>query len=262
MKVQKLAVLVFFLLATLVLPNALFAQQTITPNIVPACTNPPQPGPSPLTLATSTTPLICGPYKIEPKSSGNARIEVGTDSMNDTLALLNTKVTKTTASADDLVITFWANSYTSLPNDVPPQQRNYTVSSSGYFMRGTNPLSPIATKDSIGFSGYLDMPDNDGVVVWYPVGSNEPQYSWSVTNNNNIPAGNGVSKTFGDPPLDPTHHPLSMQVEVWVHLADPGPTTDKLALTAVQMQDAAPGGPPPNGTKPKKKEKGEKKKAD
>ena len=129
-------------------------------------------------------------------------------------------------------------------------------------MRGTNPLSPIATKDSIGFSGYLDMPDNDGVVVWYPVGSNEPQYSWSVTNNNNIPAGNGVSKTFGDPPLDPTHHPLSMQVEVWVHLADPGPTTDKLALTAVQMQDAAPGGPPPNGTKPKKKEKGEKKKAD
>src|SRR5947209_19961290 len=112
MKVQKLAVLVFFLLATLVLPNALFAQQTITPNIVPACTNPPQPGPSPLTLATSTTPLIFGPYKIHPKSSRNAKIEVGTASMNHTLVLLDTKFTKSPATADDLVITIQAHIYT------------------------------------------------------------------------------------------------------------------------------------------------------
>jgi len=233
-------------------PSEVQAQQTITVTIVPQCTNPPAAGPSPLTLATSTTPLICGPYKIEPRSAGNARVEVGAnDASNDMLSLLNTKITKTAASTDDLDITFWANSYQPLPNDVPPGNRKYTISAgSSYFMRGTNPLSPLATGDSIGFSGALDMPDNDNNVVWYPLGSSIPQYQWTVTTTNNIPAANGVSKPFGDG-FDPTVHPLSMQGEVWVHLADPnGTTTDKLAIGALQIQDAAMGRP----KKPKKKD--------
>jgi hypothetical protein len=230
----------FFLLAALSFPSGVQAQQIITVTIEPACTNPPPPAtsPSPLTLATSTTPLICGPYKIEPKSTGNARIEVGTNDLNnDVLALLNTKITKTAASIPDLHITFWAKSYRTLPNDVPPGNRKYTMSAGGFFMRGINPLSPLATGDSIKFSGFLDMPDNDGTVVWYPLGSSTPQYQWTVTNNNNIPAANGVTKPFGMG-FDPTVHTLSMKGEVWVHLADPnGATTDKLSITALQIQE-------------------------
>lgn len=241
----------------ILLSESLFAAQTVTVVIEPACTNPaPLTGPSPVNLETSGGgALICGPFKIEPKSStsGKARVEVGSDVDDDLLQLLNTKITKTVASVtQELHITFSANNFNetgspALPDDVPANSghwMNYYISQGGaIFKRGT---LGTATGDRVRFNGYTQLPpsfpqgDNNAwdplVSANCPTGALQSQYCYTV-GTNTVPAFT-KEKIYNE-----MSHPRALKGEMWVLLADPsGATLDSFSLTTFPIQNGGGGG--------------------
>jgi len=225
-----------FLGLMLLLPPSAFAAQNVTVVITPSCQNFNGTGTDVVVLAPSGGTLTCGPYTIQPRSSGDAKVVVGTtDGNNDTLTLQNAKITKNSASAQDIQITLEADTYAPLPSNAPPDV-GYQISASGYFRRGS---ISIATGDDIRYSGFVDPNTGAG---YKPLDPASPQYTYTVSNNNNIqnpsPPVNEVLSTLNSP--------RKLKGEMWSKLRDPqGTTKDSLHLVALQVTNFQPGGPPP-----------------
>lgn len=252
MRKRMLALVMFLLFAALLSPEKSSAQ-SITVTLTPGCNGQATQtlqGSGSVTIVAAGTTMNCGSnntYQITNVSTGNATV-TATDTTGDVLQLLNLKITKVAADSEDFNIVLWSDNFQTPPSD--SGSTGYSISARGTFWRGTSPLT-AATGDSIGFSGYTQMPTGG---TWDALSSlSYPQYVCTVgatsgisCSGNNIPSTATVKKVY-----TPPQHPLSLKGDVWLHLADPASgKQDSLSLTAVQLQNYAPGGPPHHDEEP------------
>lgn len=191
-----------------------------------------------VTLASGTGFLNCGngAYKIERRTtSTTAQVSVGNDLGDDSLWLMDMKITKTGASAQDLQISFEASAYDQGPTNVPPGTIRYRISATGSFKRAKGVVIKAATGDQIRYNGYVKP---TSASTWDPFSGTNPQYTYTVVNNNSIPS-NIVYKDYTS-----VAHQTALKGEVWLKLADPSSDgfIDSISLSNLIVQNDQGGG--------------------